>query len=99
MPELPEVETIKLQLQKTVVGQTVLDVKVLIAKLFTGDAQTLIGTKILRARRFAKVMVLDFDNSSSVLVHLKMTGQLLYTPKDSQSVFSNKVIGGVPGKH
>ena len=99
MPELPEVQTIAGQLEKTVVGQTVLDVKVLIAKLFTGDPQTLIGTKIISVRRFAKVMVLDFDNNSSVLVHLKMTGQLLYTPKGSQSVFSDKVIGGAPGKH
>lgn len=100
MPELPEVETIKLQLQKTVVGQKVKSVEVRLKKIFQGEEQKIIGATISGVRRFGKVTVLDFDNGYSAMVHLKMTGQLLYaeTKKDIAN-FSDKVIGGVPGIH
>jgi formamidopyrimidine-DNA glycosylase len=100
MPELPEVETIKLQLQKRVVGQKVESIKVNLRKTLKEGEDKLIGATITGIRRFGKVTVLDFDNHYSAMIHLKMTGQLLYaeTPADTAH-FSDKVIGGVPGIH
>ena len=77
MPELPEVETIRLQLQKFLVGRKILDIKILSAKSFVGDTKKILDTRILDIRRFGKVTVIDLDNGYSLLIHLKLTGQLL----------------------
>lgn len=63
MPELPEVETIRRQLEKKIVGKK------------------LNGQKIVKVRRRAKVLIIDFADSSSLLIHLKLTGQLIFNGK------------------
>lgn len=78
MPELPEVETIKLGLQQYVVGKTIIGVDIRLQKMFSGDAKDIIGAKIVGIRRFGKGLVIDLDNSFSMAVHVKMTGQLIY---------------------
>jgi formamidopyrimidine-DNA glycosylase len=60
MPELPEVETIRRQLNKKIVGK-ILDSK-----------------KIINVRRRAKILIIDFSDNSSLLFHLKLTGQLIF---------------------
>jgi formamidopyrimidine-DNA glycosylase len=42
VPELPEVETLKLGLQKYVVGKTIIDVNVIDSKLLTGSPKVLL---------------------------------------------------------
>lgn len=78
MPELPEVETIKLGLQKYLVGHKIVDVDIRLSRIFSGDARKIIGGKIVAARRFGKGLLIDLDNGYSIAVHVKMTGQLLY---------------------
>jgi formamidopyrimidine-DNA glycosylase len=78
VPELPEVETIRLGLQRYVVGHTIVDVEVRLAKMLSGDVKYVIGAKIIGVRRFGKGLVIDLDNGFSIAVHVKMTGQLLY---------------------
>lgn len=78
MPELPEVETIRRQLEKYLVGHKVTRIKVLVRKIFKGKEKLLTGAKVKRMRRFAKVLVIDFSNGYSLVIHLKMTGQVLY---------------------
>lgn len=63
MPELPEVETIRLQLRKKIVGKK------------------LGGKKIIGLRRRAKILIFDFADGSSMLIHLKLTGQLIFNGK------------------
>lgn len=101
MPELPEVESVKLQLIKYLVGHKITGVKVNYLKMFTGNVNNLVGAKVKGIRRFAKVLSIDLSNNYSIVIHIKLTGQLIYrgpklkpTPK-----LSNKVIGGIPGKH
>lgn len=79
MPELPEVETIKLQLQKYLVGHKIEKIDVRVAKIFREGKEKLIGGKVKNLRRFGKVLVVDLDNGYSFLVHLKLTGQLVYS--------------------
>ncbi len=101
MPELPEVETIRLGLQKYLVGHKILEVKINSAKVFTGNVNDVVGGKIKKVRRFAKVLVIDLSNSKSLTIHVKMTGQLIYRgPKLKEKVqLSSKVAGGIPGPH
>lgn len=101
MPELPEVESIKLQLQKFIVGHTIEDVEVKNARLFSGDTKDLIGASVKDVRRFAKVLSIDLSNGFSIVIHIKLTGQLLYRGPNLHNPpsLSKKVLGGIPGTH
>jgi formamidopyrimidine-DNA glycosylase len=101
MPELPEVETMKLQLAKYLIGHTILSVDVKNRKTFNGDEKKIIGGKIIGTRRFGKVSVIDLDNGYSILTHVKLTGQYIYRGPNlpNPSKLSNKVTGGIPGPH
>lgn len=81
MPELPEVETIKRYLNKAIVGQKIAEVEVLSKKQFSGRAKDIKGTKVIGLERRAKHLIVNFDNANSLLIHLKMTGQLVWTPR------------------
>ncbi len=101
MPELPEVEAIKLQLGKFLKGHKIVSVEVKNRKTFQGDEKNIIGGKIVGTRRFGKVSVIDLDNNYSILTHVKLTGQYIYRGpnlKNPKSL-SPKVTGGVPGPH
>src|SRR3989344_4242765 len=100
MPELPEVETIRLQLQLFLIGHKIEDVEIRYAKKFSGNKKYLSGGKIKEIRRFGKAQSIDLDNGYSILIHIKMTGQLIYAgPNLNKFILSKKIIGGVPGKH
>ena len=72
MPELPEVETIRLQLSGKIVGKK------------------LNGKKISGLRRRGKLLIIDFSDGSSLIIHLKLTGQLIFNGKPS--CFTRKVF-------
>jgi formamidopyrimidine-DNA glycosylase len=101
MPELPEVETMRLQLKKYLVGHKITSVDVKNRKTFQGDEKKIIGGKVAGTRRFGKVSVIDIDNGYSILTHVKLTGQYIYRGPNlkNPSKLSSKVIGGVPGPH
>jgi len=84
MPELPEVETIKRQLEKKVVGLTIKNVKINKPKLFKGDTKDIIGAKITNVGRRAKMFIVDLNNGKHLLIHLKMTGQLIFVDKEGK---------------
>jgi len=99
MPELPEVESIKVQLEKYLVSHRILNVEINYDKCFEGDVGNTLAA-INAIRRFAKVLVLDLDNNYSIVIQIKMTGQLIYKgPNLTTGPISKKVLGGVPGKH
>lgn len=101
MPELPEVETVRGQLEKFLVGHTIESVDVRTPGIFSGDASDLIGAKIKAIRRFGKALVFDLDNGHSVISHIKLTGQFIYRGPNLKHppTMSKKVFGGVPGVH
>ena len=65
MPELPEVETIKLGLQKYLIGYRIEKVDVRLPKIVNGDVKNIIGGKVVDVRRFGKGLVIDLDNDYS----------------------------------
>ena len=78
MPELPEVETIRRGLNRFILNKKIVDVKILCDKSFIGPKELIEGQEIIAIRRFGKALVFDFKNQVSMLVHLRMTGQLIY---------------------
>lgn len=105
MPELPEVEVVRLGLKKLLPGLKVLSVASDWAKSFP-NAQTdvnkfLIGSKIVDVRRRAKVLIIDLDTKYSLIVHLKMTGQLVYRSESERFGAghpSGSLVGQLPDK-
>lgn len=78
MPELPEVETIKRGLEKFCVGQKIRKVKVFCEKSFIGPKEVAEGAGISGFRRYGKALIIDLNNGISLMVHLRMTGQMIY---------------------
>lgn len=84
MPELPEVETIRLFLQSHLVGHTIANIQILNPKSFIDDPSKIIDAKILSFSRLGKQLSIHLSNKLILLVHLKMTGQLIYFPLSSK---------------
>lgn len=80
MPELPEVETCRRIIERELTGRTVRSIDVRLPKLLRQSPiptlDPLIGRDIVGARRRAKVLVIDFSGELSLLVHLKLAGQV-----------------------
>ncbi len=82
MPELPEVETVRIGLQHFLPNKKIIAVHNDWPKSFPNvpdDVQHfLIGAHITGVRRRAKVLLIELDTAYSLIIHLKMTGQLVY---------------------
>lgn len=85
MPELPEVETIRLGLEKLIVGKKILDLQTDTPKQFQPSYEvvkkSVVGAVIKETRRRAKVLQLVLDNGQTLAFHLKLTGRLLARQK------------------
>lgn len=78
MPELPEVETIKRGLANYCLRQKIRCVEINCAKSFIGPSEIVEGKEITGFRRFGKALVIDLAGGISLMIHLRMTGQLIY---------------------
>lgn len=97
MPELPEVETLKLGLQKYLKGHKFLDVDILSKGILEGSAKQIIGAKVIEIRRFGKGLVIDLDNGKSLAIHIKLTGQIIYRdPKTAKVPVSPQKVKTLP---
>lgn len=86
MPELPEVETVRIQLRHKVVGKTISAVEVFHQKSVNHDEaieDKLTGKTIADVDRIGKLMIFSFvgEEDLFLLAHLKMTGQFFYVDK------------------
>ena len=82
MPELPEVETIKNDLNRTVCGKKIVRVLIHNPKVIRQPApaafkKSLEGLRIKRILRRGKLLILELSNAKFLTVHFKMTGQLV----------------------
>lgn len=105
MPELPEVETVKRGLSTLVVERVVKDVAVHHSpKSFPNDESTvkqfLIRAEIIAVRRRAKVLIIDLSTGYSLMIHLKMTGQLVFRGEESFGAGhpNDSLVGTLPDK-
>jgi formamidopyrimidine-DNA glycosylase len=85
MPELPEVETIRRQLAPHVEGRTLARVEILDARwTLPRPPQDVVdaveGRRVERLSRRGKYFVFELEDEVFLLVHLRMTGNLLLDP-------------------
>lgn len=95
MPELPEVETIRRDLSAKVLRKKIIKVEVSKDKIVRGSTakfkDDLIGRSFAQVNRRGKLLIFDIAKTNTyLLVHLKMTGQLIYQDK------TVRVAGGHP---
>ncbi len=91
MPELPEVESVRLNLEKNVKGKTILRIHVLAKKQLIGDMQYALGQTIVDLERIGKYLALRLSNGYYLNVHLKMTGQFLYAKDQKHTNFPHSI--------
>ena len=88
MPELPEVETVKRGLNKLVIGRKFTSVNSDNPKSFPNSEvdvkNFLIDAKVNYVRRRAKILLIDLSTNYTLVIHLKMTGQLVFIRKRSR---------------
>jgi len=89
MPELPEVETIKRVLEKAIVGKTIKNIEVRKAKIFQGEPQEVIGRKIEGIERRGKMLIIKLSGDKALVVHFKLTGQMVWIEKNSKFEIRN----------
>ena len=96
MPELPEVETVRAGLAELLVGQRISSVSTDWPKSFPNDPKIVrnkvVESTILSVDRRGKALIIPLSGGYSLLIHLKMTGQLVYKAHDSGEGFG----GGHP---
>jgi formamidopyrimidine-DNA glycosylase len=85
MPELPEVETVRRDLGREVLGRTVEEIVVTgsrTVRRFGSDALVhgLRQRSVVSVRRHGKYVLVDLDNGTVLVVHLRMSGMLLWSP-------------------
>jgi formamidopyrimidine-DNA glycosylase len=108
MPELPEVETVRLGLRPALEGRTILE-----AQTRRGDlrvpfpprfAERLTGRKVKRLVRRAKYIVAELDSGESLVIHLGMSGRISVYAEGKQKRLGDYVYNPAPpdaghGKH
>jgi formamidopyrimidine-DNA glycosylase len=105
MPELPEVETVRRGLSRLITGKQFAAAKADRDKSFPNAKadvdEFLIGAKVVEVTRRAKVLLIELSSKYSLIIHLKMTGQLVFRGEDEQfgAGHPNKsLVGPLPDK-
>jgi formamidopyrimidine-DNA glycosylase len=108
MPELPEVETVRLGLQPAMEGFRLTDVqtrrgdlRIPFPKDFTARTK---GRKVKSLRRRAKYILADLDSGETLVIHLGMSGRMSVYAGGKQRKLGNYVYDAPPegagsGKH
>lgn len=83
MPELPEVEVVRRGLDRLIVGKTITFASHFDSPKSFPNAdhdvrEFLAGATIIAIRRRAKVLLIDLHSAHTLVIHLKMTGQLVF---------------------
>ena len=106
MPELPEVQTTVNGINRKVIGGKILDVWSIYNSPYYKSKENIkdpaffkefksrtIGAKIIKAERRAKNILIHLDNDETILIHLKMTGHLMFG--EYTNTLENNAIKGI----
>jgi formamidopyrimidine-DNA glycosylase len=96
MPELPEVETVVQRLRTPLIGHTFSGVHVKWERMTRPSAPELRarlpGQRVESIRRRGKYLILQLSRKSSLIIHLKMTGDLQVLPADAPAHQHDRVV-------
>jgi len=105
MPELPEVQTIVNELEQKIKNKTISGVQVDAEKSVNLPnkkfVRLLLGKKVIGVTRRAKMIIIELTGKKYLLIHLKMTGQLVFKDKKGRGVSGGHPIvfkGELPNK-
>ena len=104
MPELPEVETVRRGLAGLILHRQITKVTGLCDKslqIAPADVSRLVtGATVAGVRRRAKMLMIDLTSGYTLLIHLKMTGQLVYRGDQAWAAGhpNDSMIGELPDK-
>jgi formamidopyrimidine-DNA glycosylase len=112
MPELPEVENLRMGLARNILNQKILSVEIRKPKLVSGKGTLrkistkkknefingVVGEKFIGVERRAKNLIFKLTHGKILIAHLKMSGQFAYQRKDGlpAQAGKNAIIGGHP---
>lgn len=94
MPELPEVETVRRDVLPFVRGRTIKNIEAIDQRVIRGISfkqfkKKMIGQKIVDVQRRAKWLLFELASGNYLVIHLAMTGRLLFAPDDYVKVIFN----------
>ena len=106
MPELPEVESIRRKLTCILANRQIQQIEVLREKSFLAFptlSQEILNQTVLEVRRRAKILQIVLSGQRDLLIHLKMTGQLIFVDVDGQRAGGGHPtadwVNALPAKH
>ena len=94
MPELPEIERLRLDLLPVLCGATVTNVRVYRRDIIIGPSRSqnlLRGSTITNIDRCGKELALIAGSQRAITIHLGMSGQLLHLPPHTQAPNSTHI--------
>jgi len=101
MPELPEVETIRRQLNLLLAGKKIEEIEILLPKIVKTPLaefkKVTAGAKIKEFKRRAKILIIELTNGYSLLMHLKLSGQLIFDGQKTK--FTHAIFHFSDGHH
>lgn len=96
MPELPEVETIRRNIERSLTGERVRAYELTLLRLLRDSPLSaldpIVGKILLGARRRAKVLMIDFEDGLTLAMHAKLAGQIAIIPVNGE----NRLVAGHP---
>lgn len=96
MPELPEVETIRRQLEQHLLGRCILSYEIFYPKMIKSDLSSfnmIVHTPIVAIKRKGKILLFCFENGATLLSHLRMEGKYyLYDETEENSRYARLVF-------
>ncbi|RMC49097.1 bifunctional DNA-formamidopyrimidine glycosylase/DNA-(apurinic or apyrimidinic site) lyase [Lactobacillus sp. ESL0228] len=79
MPELPEVETVRRTLLPLITGKTIKKITLWYPKIIASDPKEFVnqltGKKVINIDRYAKYLLIRFNDNFTVVSHLRMEGK------------------------
>lgn len=104
MPELPEVETVKRTLEEKIVGCKLLGLEVYLPKVVkAGEANDLAGAitgkRVIRMGRRGKYLLVYLEDNLVLVVHLRMTGQLVHSASEQELAKHTHVVFNLDNGH
>lgn len=97
MPELPEVETVRRTLEEQAAGKEIIGIEIFMAKIIKMPSieefrRQIIDKTIIKVDRRGKYLLVRLSGDMTLVVHLRMTGQLIYCPQEQEIIKHTHII-------
>ena len=90
MPELPEVESLRRSLSRTLIGRTIAAADLRLPKLLVAPPgrgpESLVGKTVLDLRRRAKFLIVDLSGDDALVLHLRLAGQIVHRDRQDHTL-------------